>query len=88
MWIKKVGNMARVWDSEKLGNRTKKNICILYTVNPLCHTVHLMKSLDKWNATSEATIIVYCYNYNNMSIVVLCVQAQNTTSVLLGKCVI
>ena len=30
----------------------QKNICILYTVNPLCHTVHLMKSLDKWNTTS------------------------------------
>ena len=39
----------RVWNSEELGNRNKKTciICILYTVNPLCHTVHLMKSLDK-----------------------------------------
>ena len=47
-----------------------------------------MKSLDKWNTTSKATIIVYCCNFNNMSIVVLRVQAQNTTSVLLGNCVI
>ena len=28
------------------------------------------ESLDKWNTTSKATIIVYCYNYNNLSIVV------------------
>ena len=47
-----------------------------------------MKSLDEWNTTSKATIIAYCCSYSNMNIVVLCVQAQNTTSVLLGKCVI
>ena len=88
VWIKKVGNMARVWDSEELGNRTRKTLYILYTVNLLCHTVHLMKSLDEWNTTSKATSIAYCCTYSNMSIVVLCVQAQNTTSVLLGKCVI
>ena len=52
------------------------------------HTVHLMKSLDKWNATSKAVATVYCYNYNNLSMVVLCVQAHNTISVPLGKCVI
>ena len=66
----------------------KNIICILYTENPLYHTVHLMKTLDEWNTTSKATIIVHCRKYNNMSIVVLCVQVQNTTSVLLGKCVI
>ena len=48
-----------------------------------------MKSLDKWNTTSKAAIIVvYYYKYNIMSIVVLCVQAQNTTSVLVERCVI
>ena len=47
-----------------------------------------MKSLNEWNATSKATIIAYCCNYNNMGIVVLCVQGQNTTTGLLRKCVI
>ena len=30
----------------------------------------LMKSLDKWNSTSKAAIIAYCYNYCQYSFLV------------------
>ena len=44
----------------------------------------LMKSLDKWNTTSKVVIMVSCCNYNQK--VVLCVQAQDSTSAPPGKC--
>ena len=41
---KKVGNMARVWDSEELGNRTEKRMYTLHCKSFMSHCTFDEKS--------------------------------------------
>ena len=66
-WIK--------WQGERILSSymsEPKQFClhILHCKSFMYRLYILMKSLDKWNTTSEADIIVYCFNYNQYSCLV------------------